>query len=91
MFACSKQVYIKKSLKQQLRGETEEIKEEDWDVDSDSLNNSFDSSDDEDEKPIQQSQSKHCHTHSLCGVYAKTIVDYLKNEVSITFRIILSP
>ena len=43
MKAASDFVYIKKSIKLSLSNETEEIKEEQWEIESDELNQNFDS------------------------------------------------
>lgn len=57
MNSCSTRAFIKKSNKKQLEGAPEEIKEEDWEVDSDELNQSFDS-DDEAEQPAAMMERK---------------------------------
>ena len=59
MFSCSKKVYVKKSLKNKVKGEfteAEVAKDEFWEVNSDELNGSFDS--DEEEKEIKQAKVK---------------------------------
>ena len=59
MESCSAKVYIKKSVKSKVKGvvtEAEVAKDEFWEVNSDELNGSFDS--DEEEKEIKQTKVK---------------------------------